>query len=246
MWFQSFRTVGVTEVAFLGLLSLFIGDAKATVITNGCADVNSSCTLAELASGGSIIIDDTLFSDWFVDDASTLPVDIGGINVLPLDDQAMNSGVQFNANGNLSTTGFDLIDLGLRFSVATLDASVQLKSNSLEISGLNFGAGNVGGFINIFEDILDSNGVLVGDSSVVADNLPPPLFDLLDSADFTAQSLLFVEKMVLVSGGDPSDTVSLDAFSQRFSQVQVPEPSTAVLLTLGLLGAGFTRKRRPH
>lgn len=242
MRFLSLRTLRAAEVAILGLLGLGIGNAQATIITSGCADVNASCTLDELVSGGSIVINDKLFDNWFIEDFSTLPVDIAGIDVLPLDDQAMNPGVQFNANGRLSTVGFDLIDLDLGFSVATLDGSAGIKDNSLEINGFTFGVGNVGGFIDIFEDIFDPSGVLLGDKFVTADNLSPPILDLFDSAEFPAQSVVFVEKLILVSGDDSGDTVSLDTFSQRFSQV--PEPATIALLVMGILGVAITSRRR--
>ncbi|ADE15791.1 protein of unknown function DUF1555 [Nitrosococcus halophilus Nc 4] len=118
----------------------------------------------------------------------------------------------------------------------------KIRNNSLEINQFFFGENNVGGFINIFEDIFDGSGNLIGTKSVVADNLPPVFFDLSGSSTFGPQSLISVEKTILISGDDPGDMVSLDGFTQRFSQV--PEPTTLTLLGIGLAGLGVVKRRR--
>lgn len=233
--------------AFLasGALGIVPTNLNAAVITDGCAQVGQSCTLEELVTGGSITIDDKLFDEWFVLDFSTLPIDISGIDVSPLDDDPLNPGVQFNGNGQFSTVGFDLVDVLLGFTVSTLDGVARIKDNSLEINDYSFGVGNVGAFINIFEDVFDSSGNLIGEKFVVADNLPPPVLDLFDAADFAPVPQISVEKTILLGGDDPADTVNLGAFTQRFSQVL--EPESWALIALGLLGVGLTRrhKRRP-
>jgi hypothetical protein len=66
--------------------------------------------------------------------------------------------------------------------------------------------------------------------------------DLFDSSTFAPQSLIFVEKTIFISGDDLGDTVSLDRFTQRFSQV--PEPATLGLMGIGLAGLGFAKRRR--
>ena len=77
---------------------------------------------------------------------------------------------------------------------------------------------------------------------MTADNLPEPVFDLFDSAQFAPQSQLIVEKAIFLSGDGPIDTVSLDRFTQRFSQI--PEPSGLMLLGIGLAGFGLYKKTR--
>ena len=52
--------------------------AHALIVTTGCANSNSSCTLQELASGASIAVDGQRFDNWLLNDASTLPVDLTG------------------------------------------------------------------------------------------------------------------------------------------------------------------------
>lgn len=240
----SIRPLSIAILALVGLLGLGAETLHATVITNGCADANQSCSLNELVAGGSIIIDDKRFDAWFVDDFSSIPVDLGSIEALLLDDQPLNPGLQFDSNGEFSTVGFDLIDVFLGFTVSTLDGSARIKDNSLEINGFDFGAGNVGGFIQIFEDLFDGNGNLIGEKFVTADNLDPPIFDLFDTAQFTPQPQIFVETSILLSGDGPGDTVSLDRFTQKFSQI--PEPSALILVGVGLAALGLSRKRSPQ
>ncbi len=52
--------------------------------------------------------------------------------------------------------------------------------------------------------------------------------------------------MILLGGDDDLDTVSLDRFTQRFSQIANPisEPVTLILIGIGLAGFGFARKNK--
>jgi len=236
------RNLSLAALLAIGTLGAVPTGLSAAVITNGCERSDQACTLAELARGGSIRIEDQIFADWFVEDSSTLTVDISGIDVIPLDDQPLNPGLQFNGNGALSTIGLDLIDLTLGFTVSTVDGAARINDNSLEITGHNFGAGNSGGFITIFEDVFDATGALIGEKFVTADNADPPILDLFDSAAFSPVALVSVEKTILLAGDSENDTVTLETFTQRFSQV--PEPASWVLVMLGLLGAGLTRRGR--
>ncbi len=226
------------------LLACLVSTTYANVITNGCADTNASCTLDELASGGSIVIDDKLFDGWVINDFSTTPVVASGIQVLALDDQLLNPGLQFNANGQFNVTGLDLIDLGIEFNVSTLDGSARIKDSSLEINQFDFGVGNIGGFIEILEDVLDTNGNLIGDKRVTADNTAG-VFDLFDTTNFPTQAMISVETSILLLGDSGPDTVSLDRFTQRFSlDNPISEPVTLILIGIGWAGLCFVRRKQ--
>lgn len=230
-------------LATIALVTFSVEPGYATVITDGCSVANQSCTLSELVAGGSIVIDDKRCDDWSIRyDDSTTAANPNLIKVTPLDDQILNPGLQFDANGEFSVVGFDAIDIALGFRVSTLDGSARIKDNSLEINAFAFGANNLGGFIQIFEDVLDANGDLIGEKFVTADNFPPPLLDLFDSAQFSPQPEIFAQKSIFLSGDDLGDTVSLDRFTQRFSQV--PEPPALFLVGMGSAGLGLSKQRK--
>ena len=215
--------------------------AVAAVLLVLAPTASSAVALADLVGGATIVIGDKVFDRWFAEDFSSVPVNLADIDVVPLVDQPLNPGLMFNANGKLRTTGLDLIDLTLGFTVSTLDGRPTIKDNSLEIVGYSFGPSNVGGVISVFEDVFDAGGALIGEKFVTADNLPPSTFGLFDSAQFAPRSLVSVEKLILISGDAPGDTVSLDSFEQRFSQV--PEPATLALV-LSAMGIGWFWRRR--
>ena len=226
------QTSAVAVIAAVGLGS---GKAEAAVMTSGCVNADLSCNLQELVDGGSITIGDKLFDNWFADDFSDLSVDFSQIEVVPLDDQPLNPGLKYNANGQLSTLGLDLIDFELGFTIATLDGSSRIVNNSLEINQFSFGTNNFGGFIDISENILDESDNPLGDKLVIADNFGG-FFELFDSAEFAPQPLIQVETLILISGDDDNDTVSLDMFTQRFAQ-EIPEeiPESSILTMLGMI-----------
>jgi hypothetical protein len=216
----------------------------ANVITTGCADINASCTLDELVGGGSVSIGNHLYDDWIVDDFSTYSTELSAIEVSILNDELNNSGLLFKTNGEFNTVGYDVIDFTLSFRVSTLDGSERIKKSHLEITEHAFGAGNFGGVIDIAEDILDADGNLIGETNVLADSLPPSLFDLSDSDTFLPKSEIFIEKTFFITGDSQSDNVSLDSFSQRFHSASIPEPETLWLMIIGLSGV-FVARRQP-
>jgi len=75
---------------------------------------------------------------------------------------------------------------------------------------------------------------------------PLSVVNLADAADFAPQKEVYVSKNILVwadnAGGNDPVTARLNSFDQRFSQV--PEPGTWLLLSVGLMGFVFNRKRR--
>ena len=230
--------------AILALVTLLVTPipASSVVMTSGCANVDVSCTLGELAQGGAILAGDKLFSEWSVEDFSTLPVPLDDVDVVGLDD-ALDAGIRYQSAIALSTDGFDLIDLAVSFVVTATDPAMRISGGSVELEAFEFGAGNVGGVVTLFTDLFDLADFLLDASVLTADNFPPPFFVLSDSWAFSPQSSAKVETEILVTGDGGSDVATLSAFSQRFTQIAVPEPPVLALVLVALL-AGLAARRR--
>lgn len=198
--------------------------------------------LQDLLDGESFVVSNTLFDQWelFSNEGTVLP-DLSQIDVLPLGDQPFNPGITFNANGQLSAIGFNMIDLSFGFRVSTLSGVSLIKDNSLQLEQFSFGD-NVG-LLQIREEIFDAEEHLLGFKSVLATSGGVP--QLFDSAEFAPQSEIFIKKHIFLVATLKDGPVSLDMFTQRFSQIplsQAAEPSTLALWSLGvlaLIGVGW-------
>lgn len=221
----------------MAIISLtWSGKSPAAVVTSGCANKNQFCTVDELALGANMVIGDKLFHNWSTDDASTVaPVNLSLIRVFPLDDQALNPGIEFLSDGALVAHGLEEIYLGLAFQVSVVSGSSRIVGSSLALSGFEFSAGNIGGIVAVSSDILAANGVdLLAEQEIFA---TPQDLVLLDSLNLAPQAAVRVEANILLSTGrDPSGTVVLNSFEQRFAQRSspIPEPPSLAILGLGL------------
>jgi hypothetical protein len=225
--------VAVIMAVFLGLIKVHAG-----VITTGCTNVNVSCTIQELLfQGGTITIDDIIFDTWT---PLSLPVgpDLSQIEVRPLVD-AFNPGLQFTANGQLTVRGIEGIEFRFNFRVAHIGGIPLIKDNSLALTA--FALSGAGGIIEIDEVILDEDGNTLGNKSVFADQLLRD-FQLFAAEEFPPQQSIIVDKDIFVAGDFVSDTISLEMFEQRFSQI--PEPAAFTLFGVGLTSLGYMTWRR--
>lgn len=177
-----------------------------------------SAALQDLLSGATLSAANTHFSDWQLLslDATALPLpDVSLITVNPLAGDPMNPGLQFVANGQLSTTGINAIDLTLRFRVDAAVGSNSFLGHSLQMSGATFG-GNAG-LAYISAEPVDGAGADLGPTLVMADN-EIDFLQLTDSSTLTPHTQFFVTLNVYLTGITGSDTVSLSSFTHSFSQ----------------------------
>jgi hypothetical protein len=232
----------------------FLSTLGALALVLVAAGAAQAISLTALLGGGSIQVNDKLFDDWqviFEDTSDFHAVNTDNIEVSGLVDGGLDPGpgLQFDIlNNEFDVTGDGLYaytDFSFGFHVSVLDPLYKIKDNSLRLESaslLNI-TDDLGMYI--LEDITDAAGNLLGTKNVEFSQLVGVggTSDLTDTAEFDPQSEIWVTKNILVWATDPGETASLGRFSQRFSQVPIPEPSTWWLMGLGLVGlAGAGRK----
>jgi hypothetical protein len=222
------RMLALVAVA---LLALSAGEARAIVLTSGCANA-TSCTLAELFAGGSIWVNTKIFDDWELEsiDSDGVQPNFTVVVVSGLDAGGINpgNGILFTGNSELLVTGADRLDMAIGFTVTELAASVDMDGNSLTIvSDIVVGTG----LVKVGEFVADGSGVGIGQKLVETDPaFGPPI--ATDAIGFPVlQKKLTIEKDILLQGSVPGDSAELVSFEQRFSQV--PEPDAALMLCIG-------------
>jgi hypothetical protein len=241
-----FRLTGIILAGFIGL-GLFPAQSFATVI-NDCP--GGVCSLQDLLNGSTITINDKRFDSWqlFNQDTSfgQFP-DYSRIAINPIDD-SLNPGLSFSANGQLSITkgvAGDFIYFDFGYRVQTVDNVPRIKDNSLQLGGYNFSG--AGGSVGISQTVCEggffcplSSSDLVSLTNVFADNAIPAV-NFFDAATFLPHAELFVENEVSAFNNVDGESVALNGFEQRFSQIS--EPNSFALLSFGLVGLLLTQRR---
>lgn len=230
---------------FLLLLPLLLGPGGAQAIP-----------LSELFNGGSITAGDKLFDSWqllFYDSSEVdRSFNADNIEVAPLitGDFGLSFGVNNDELSVQGDGGFAYVDLMFGFRVSVLDPLWRVIDANLALEDGSYsytpdGTTDVGMYINerIGSDLeLSDLGELFAEFSQLDDD---SFAELEATTTFAPQSELWVTKNILVWAVDTTDTAALSVFDQRFSQTQavIPEPSTIILMLLGIAGLVTARKK---
>ena len=210
-------------------------NVQATIITTDCVNTNASCTLQELLDGGAITIDDKEFTNWtFSDISSGVSVSPSEIDVVALDDDPLNPGLDFQFDLFSTGQNFDFV---YGFQVGTTDGTARIKDNSLEL--IEF-TRVTPALLQVSETITELGGAEIASKFVGAENFTTGL-TTFDSVTFTPRADISVETHIVIEGGI-GGSAGLGRVEQRFSQV--PIPAAVWLFGSGLLGlVGIARKK---
>jgi hypothetical protein len=195
-----------------------------------------------LGSGGCII-GDKLFSNFtynatFYGSGAYVPA--ADVTLTPVGADTSNPGILFSSEQVFVSAAdpsvFSYVDLGIGFTVSTLDGSKVIEDASLTLSSFALtGTGRA----NIAETIspgaasalllsVDSSGPFVDHTLFTPTNTVSVLKDIIVSVPPSEENL-------------GSGTAQIFSFQENFSQV--PEPVGSVLIGSGLLALGIWRRR---
>jgi hypothetical protein len=139
----------------------------------------------------------------------------------------------------LTAGDMDFKDIAFEYTAAVTNSSNLISDIHLSITGATSGDA----IANVSENAT-TGGFGVGLVGTVAATLPGPPTNSVTILDYPVAKL-WVQKDIIVAGaGDfTDDNASIWTIEQTFSQI--PEPSTVLLVGLGLLGvAAVNRKRK--
>ena len=211
-----------SKYCIFSVIALFSTASLASGVTIVHSD--QSVSLSDLLTGQTISVGDKTFSDFTYSKVGDMP-EADGINVIPIVSDG-DYGVRFQG-GFVDLAGGGASDSLITFSVMAPAAWIE----GARLYGNVDASGN--GIASITETFLpDLNNVSLSITAGV---------NLEDTTMFAAPvQTLQVQKDILLLADDVPATLSF--VDQTFPQV--PEPSTALLLSFGVLGLLGGRRRR--
>jgi hypothetical protein len=216
------------------IISLALGMMLAFSYGAGAATTDNLQDLVD--TGGSLSIGDKVFSNFDYFASGLTSFDASQIRVTA----SFSNGVYYltwAGNMSLVSGGTAAADLLLNYTVTATNGLISMIDQSYTGSAQPAG----GSFLSIDETVKNTNGVVVANSHLQADDLSDPFAETGDNLNIDpAQQTLNVTKDIgfgVVNGG----FVTISQVSQSFHQV--PETSTTMMLVLGTAFLGMVTYR---
>lgn len=223
-----------------GILKRYWNEAllACLVAVTGFLGAQANATpLDVLVAGGTLTSDsgDILFDNFAATPSGALSTDLSLYDISVLTGQ---EGIVIT--GPLSVSGGAVGAMNIEFDVSVLTSGLFLNGAGLDFSGTITDLVGLE-FATVSEDLLD--GPLPGGTPIAGDAdlavlalTGTPGFTDSDSASFAQISSLHVFKDINLTTTS-AGAVSITSIEETFSVV--PEPATAALMVIGLLGLGF-------
>jgi hypothetical protein len=188
---------------------------------------------------GQLIVGDKKFTAFTYHATGDMPA-AGGVNVIPIKDDAGNFGIRFQGafvdvpssqggSDALISYMVEVTDPSRLISDAHLQGNPALlgEFGSISVTETFLPLGNNGEYtMKIFDD----------------ESLPTPV--LVDWVDFLPPvKKLSVQKDILAIATQNSQTATMSFVDQTFSQIVIPEPATLLLMIGGCVGMATLRRR---
>ena len=203
--------------------------------------------LGDLFNGGSIIIEDKLFSDFQIEfDLGSVAVDPFSIDVTGLADDPgtslLDPGLAFTAlNDALTVDNGDFIDFSFNFKATVLTPHLDIAGASLALTDFVLDPAS-DGLIQIDDFVFDPTPAGLGTAMVQADAQFFDPGDLTDLIEFKKENMVFQEITIFVDSGFVGAPTGIIVFEAR--KVQIAEPATLGVFGVGLAGLALWRRRQ--
>jgi hypothetical protein len=210
------------------------------VAVAGILGADAGATPLDVLVGGATLTSDAgdlLFSNFAATPSGSLSADLSLYDISALTGQ---EGVVITGPFSLSDGEVGVINI--EFDVSVLTGGLFLNGAGLDFSGTILDA--VGELTTVSEDLLDGplpGGIPIsGDADLAVFEMSAGAFTGSDTAAFDPILSLHVLKGINIITMDPGQ-VTIDSIEETFSVI--PEPGTAALMVLGLLGLASLGRR---